>query len=90
MAIGLKPCPFCGNKPYFKKISTAYSDSSKATEFKIHCDTCGYDYGKLYKFQIEFDLERDGGVKVVSDGRLAAAVEWNRRADDEQSADNRA
>lgn len=79
--VKLKPCPFCGNKPYFKRISTVYSNSSKATEFKIRCDTCGYDYGKLYMLKIEFDLESDNGVKIVKDGRLAAAVEWNRRAD---------
>ena len=77
----LKQCPFCGNKPYFKQFSTAYSDSSKSAEFKIHCDTCGYDFGKLYTFKIEFDLESDNGVKVVSDGRLDAAAAWNRRAD---------
>ena len=85
MAIELKPCPFCGKMPCFKIFSTAYSDSSKACEFKIHCEMCGYDFGKMYTLKIEFDLERDNGVKVVSDGRLAAAVEWNKRNDNAES-----
>lgn len=77
----LKPCPFCGTKPRFKIISTVFSNSTKAAEFKICCEKCGYDFGELHSFEMQFDLESDIGVKIVKDGRIECAEAWNRRAD---------
>ena len=79
--IELKPCPFCGTKPRFKLTSTIFSNYTKAVEFKIGCEKCGYEFEKLHRFEIQFDLESDSGIKIVEDSRIECAEAWNRRAD---------
>ena len=78
----LKPCPFCGNKPVFYPKANCVSAQRKAIEFVVRCETCEYQYGKIHKMEIEFDLESESGIIIIEDGRLKASEAWNRRADD--------
>lgn len=79
--INLEPCPFCGTVPHFKHLSNILRDRSKAVEFTPSCHGCGIQFPDKFKFEIEFDLESESGIKVICDERQEATEKWNRRAD---------
>lgn len=81
----LKPCPFCGETPIFKaKSNICISTSTKAVEFNVYCQRCGFDFPGKYRMEIYFDLSSDKGVKIVCDERQEAADEWNRRVNENE------
>ena len=78
--IELKSCPFCGNKPVFFAKANCVNAQRKAIEFVVRCENCEFQYGKIHKIEIEFDLHSESGIIIINDGRIQAAEAWNRRA----------
>lgn len=75
----LKPCPFCGTIPHFKTKENIVNSTSKAVAYVVYCQGCGLEFPQQFRFEIDFDLEKPSGIRVVVDDRPKAIEAWNRR-----------
>ncbi len=89
----LKPCPFCGGKAKVScrqyRFVCQYDDGTKRIKFAFYgiCNRCKATGGTVTG-EIHCGLVRSRDDFAFYEELAAEA--WNRRADDEQSADNRA
>lgn len=79
----LKPCPFCGTIPTFKVKENICDSQRKAVSYTVYCQGCGLEFPQKFGFEIEFDLESTGGIRVVKDERPKALEAWNKRKNNE-------
>ncbi|MBO5384521.1 MAG: Lar family restriction alleviation protein [Ruminococcus sp.] len=84
----LLPCPFCGVIPHFKVKENICNSQRKAVSYAVYCQGCGLEFPQKFGFEIEFDLESTGGIRVVKDERSKAIEAWNRRANTKDEAWN--
>ena len=78
----LKPCPFCGKKPLIRRTAIGYASDYHTEVWEILCENCGCKLTKE-KFTSKFQIDWNGQVEYVDDGRTDAIEAWNRRATDE-------
>lgn len=78
--LALKPCPFCGGKAVFKKISDEIKGDNVGFYFRIECIKCKVSLPKRYSCVVT--LNEFGEIHTNNDYRKEAAETWNRRADD--------
>ena len=70
----LKPCPFCGGKPYLEKSSRAFLGGESQRVSYVRCTKCEARSPKI-------PISRYGHSCYSIDAQNAAAEAWNRRAD---------
>lgn len=76
----LKKCPFCGGESYFRTDTSGYQKENRMFRFHIECQNCKTAFPKT--FELEFSLNRNGGLQFSKDERKEAIEAWNRRCCD--------
>ena len=72
----LKPCPFCGGKPYLEQRHRAFVKGESTRVALVRCTECE---AKTQKF----DLRDYGNTATSREANLKAIEAWNRRATNE-------
>lgn len=78
--IELKPCPFCGGEAKFLVKTYKERGVERGYSFGIYCTKCDLVLPRT-NYSVEFQLNADGEIEMITDERLLAAEAWNRRAD---------
>lgn len=73
----LKRCPFCGGKPFFRVYRSNSSSAKVGFDFTITCGKCKVELPD--SFGVSMDLNNDGEITILADGRDAAVKAWNNR-----------
>ena len=77
MMAKLKPCPFCGGKPYLETHHRAFINAQTTKVAFVRCRSCE---ARTQRFEL-----RDFGCTSNSAKANEKAIEaWNRRAEDEK------
>jgi Lar family restriction alleviation protein len=71
----LKPCPFCGGKPYLEQRHRAFIKAETTRVAFVRCTECEARSNR-------FQLKDFGNTAVSREANLKAIEAWNRRADD--------
>lgn len=74
---GLKACPFCGGKAYFRTTSTGCQGEIRKIGFQIECRDCRVSIPKTYG--LELRLNEIGEIEMLLDERKKALSQWNYR-----------
>lgn len=75
--IKLLPCPFCGGKGTFTKISNKSDHYCVGFGFKVECEDCGVELPN--KYNVRLSLTEEGKINMLEDERGDAASVWNLR-----------
>lgn len=75
----LKPCPFCGEKAFLKKISNGYK-TNPTTIMDTWTVTCPNNCCNFGGFEDKIYHDDDGRIVVERDGADEAGDAWNKRA----------
>ena len=78
MSEKLKPCPFCGGKPYIKVVSLGHTSSAYEMGAEVGCETCGFHMRADSSFKIDVYMN----VSMCNDGISYMVERWNRRVSD--------
>lgn len=71
----LKPCPFCGGKPYLETKHRAFINAQTTKVAFVRCTEC---YARTQRFE----LQLFGRTSYSKEANKKAIEAWNRRADD--------
>ena len=81
----LKPCPFCGEKPYFESKDLYKADLIEGNhnyryevKIKLQCNTCKVEKSSYSRYQ----LEDNGRLTCLKDGCTELTAWWNSRAEE--------
>ena len=80
----LKPCPFCGEFPYFKKLTNGYTQPYFTIIAEIGCKRCDFKMIGENKFDIDVNMNMD----MLNDGISKMIKTWNNRIENEQYKDS--
>ena len=72
----LKPCPFCGGKPYLETHHRAFINAKTTKVAFVRCRDCEARSNR-------FELETFGRTSYSHEANLKAIEAWNRRATNE-------
>lgn len=73
----LKPCPFCGEKAYIKRINYGHNSCGRFVEtYAIGCTSCKIRFTK----DSEFTMEYGAHPVIRKNGYEECVNAWNRRA----------
>ena len=76
MMIELKPCPFCGGKPYLETRHRAFIQAQTTRVAFVRCTKCNARTNR-------FELQSFGRTSSSKEANEKAAEAWNRRTDSE-------
>ena len=68
----LKPCPFCGGRPFMESAARAYIDGKSTKVAFVRCQKCNARGGRV-------DISDFGKSSRSIDAEREAAANWNRR-----------
>ena len=68
----LKPCPFCGGKPYTRFSLRSMGHQSDSVGFRVECFKCGISKGVILKVC-------DASFDDIEKAKNEAIEAWNRR-----------
>ena len=71
----LKPCPFCGGKPYLETNHRAFINAQTAKVAFVRCRSCNARTQR-------FELQDFGCTSRSSEANKKAIEAWNRRSED--------
>lgn len=70
----IKPCPFCGAKPLFKRTSFGSSQNDFRTTYYLECPDCHIYFSGESIFEVV-----DGDPVIKKNGYQECIDKWNRR-----------
>lgn len=73
----MKPCPFCGGKPYLETNHRAFINAKTTKVAFVRCGSCNARTER-------FKLEDFGHTSKSKEANLKAVEAWNRRAENEE------
>jgi len=76
MSEELKPCPFCGEKPYVKVVSHGYSSTAYNISAELGCKKCIFHMRGDNVFEVDAFMN----LNICSNGIGHMIENWNRRA----------
>lgn len=74
----LKPCPFCGGRPYLETSHRAFIDAQTTKVAFVRCRDCN---ARTARFKLA-DFGRTSHSQQANEKAIEA---WNRRTDDDQT-----
>lgn len=74
--VELKPCPFCGEKPYIKAVTTGHTSTAYTMRAELGCKKCNYSMKGENVFEVDVFMN----VNMCSNGIGHMVNAWNRRA----------
>lgn len=72
-------CPFCGGSGGFLIKTTFTKGNSIGWHFGVSCSNCGITIRKK-DYTVEVQLKNNGEISTLTDERLIALNDWNRRS----------
>lgn len=82
MMTELKCYPFCGGQAEYFINSSSASLYNRGWQFRIRCKKCGVETAKK-DYKVEATITTYGRIVFVTDERIDAEHDWNRRVDNE-------
>ena len=70
----LKPCPFCGGRPYLEANHRAFINGETTRVAFVRCRSCNARSGR-------FELRDFGRTSISTEANQKAIEAWNRRTD---------
>lgn len=78
MSEELKPCPFCGGKPYLKVVTRGHTNTAYTIGAQLGCKACAFHMRADSVFEVDAFMN----VNICSNGIGHMIEQWNRRAND--------